>query len=305
MPSDWPGVEEFFDGLERVLRSRIGGNVQSRISRLTASDDADYRSAMDELSVAACLVGCGFDVTLGSPNPDITARRGGHSLAIELATPRRTAEIEALLQLASFHWRGPGFLSLRVGRDTYRPTSHQRSRIVGKAMEAAAERPTERKQVDLASIGIDGATLTAEIHPNLPPGVAIGNSDFGGRHDVLADIDSVINSRDKRKQLRGAGDIVVAVDLARLSADPYTWALRRTGDARLTAAVSEPGVTTLPNVVGVLAFIPGTPGRIPILSVWVENSAHVDPDPELLHDVRYCLGSPPVSVPAPPSNGLG
>jgi hypothetical protein len=148
---DNPGVDAFLDGLERALSAPVLGPYRKVAQRLMGSDSADYRSAVDEMSVATCLTDCGYKVTVSSP--DILADDGSEVFRIELTAPLETAEFYALQDRLASQWKWPSHrVMLFVGSGVYRPTTKEREAIAGAIELVASRLPTERTEVYLESI---------------------------------------------------------------------------------------------------------------------------------------------------------
>jgi hypothetical protein len=294
---DHAGVDAFLDGLERTLSAPVSGRYRRVAQRLVGSDSADYRSAVDEMSVATRLTDCGYRVTVSSP--DILAQDGSEVFRIELTAPLKTEEFYSLQNLLTSQWNWPNHrVMLFVGSGTYRPTTKQREAIA-KAIELAASRlPAERTEVDLEPIVAPGL-LRAEISPGWGGVVTATVTRVG--FDPPPGIQEAIEK--KRSQLRGKGDIMLAVNLGGLHVDPYSWSMQTSSEFRLGAS-PHPTVDAPTNVLGVLAFNGGVPGQMLTLPIWLPNSARSDADPRLLQPVLMCLGWPGVSIGGRAPDGL-
>ncbi len=286
---DNPGVDAFLDGLERALSAPVLGPYRKVAQRLMGSDSADYRSAVDEMSVATCLTDCGYKVTVSSP--DILADDGSEVFRIELTAPLKTAEFYALQDRLASQWKWPSHrVMLFVGSGVYRPTTKEREAIAGAIELVASRLPTERTEVYLESI-VEPRFLRVAISPGWGGVVTAtgGYVDF----DPPPGIQEAIEK--KRSQLRGKGDIMLAVNLGGLHVDPYSWSMQTNTDFR-TGASAHPTVDAPTNVLGVLAFNGGVPGRQLALSVWLPNTARSEAGPKLLEPVLMCLGWPGGSI---------
>jgi hypothetical protein len=104
-------------------------------------------------------------------------------------------------------------------------------------------------------------------------------------------------------QLRGKGDMMLAVNLGGLHVDPYSWSMQTSADLRVGAS-PQPTVDAPANVLGVRAFNGGVPGQTLTLPIWLPNSARTDADPRLLMPALMCLGWPGVSIGERAPNGL-
>jgi hypothetical protein len=292
-----PGVDAFLDGLERTLGAPVSGPYRRIARRLVGSDSADYRSAVDELSVATRLTDCGYRVTVSSP--DILAQHGSEALRIELTAPLKTKEFFALQnRLASqWHWSSHR-LMLFVGNANYRPTTKECEAIAGAIEVVVSGLPAKRTEVDLGSID-EPTLLRAAISPGWPgvfttTGTRLGSEPPAGIREAI---------ERKRSQLRDKGDLMLAVNLGGLHVDPYSWSLGASNDFRY-GATPQPTVDGPSNVLGVLAFNGGVPGQVLTLPVWLPNSARTEADPKLLRPVLICLGWPGVSAGGGTSDGL-
>jgi hypothetical protein len=107
----------------------------------------------------------------------------------------------------------------------------------------------------------------------------------------------------KRSQLRGKGDVMLAVNLGGLHVDPYSWSMQTSKDFKVGAS-PHATVDAPTNVLGVLAFNGGVPGQMLTLPIWLPNSARSDADPRLLQPVLMCLGWPGVSIGGRAPDGL-
>lgn len=295
--ADPPGVDEFLDGLERTLSAPVSGPYRRVARRLVGSDSADYRSAVDEMSVATRLTDCGYMVTVSSP--DILAQNGSDVFRIELTAPLKTQEFYSLQNRLTSQWSWPDHrVMLFVGSGTYRPTAKEREAIA-RAIELAASRlPAERTEVDLEPI-VSLSLLRAAISPGWGGVVTATGTRVG--FDPPPGIQEAIEK--KRSQLRGKGDIMLAINLGGLHVDPYSWSMHTSKDFKVGAS-PRPTVDAPINVLGVLAFNGGVPGQVLTLPVWLPNSARTDADPRLLQPVLTCLGWPGVSVPGTAPDGL-
>jgi hypothetical protein len=200
---DNPGVDAFLDGLERALSAPVLGPYRKVAQRLMGSDSADYRSAVDEMSVATCLTDCGYKVTVSSP--DILADDGSEVFRIELTAPLKTAEFYALQDRLASQWKWPSHrVMLFVGSGVYRPTTKEREAIAGAIELVASRLPTERTEVYLESI-VEPRFLRVAISPGWGGVVTAtgGYVDF----DPPPGIQEAIEK--KRSQLRGKGDIML------------------------------------------------------------------------------------------------
>ena len=278
-----PGIESFLDGLERSLSAEIGGQVASRARRLTSGSRTDYWSAIDELSFAARLTSCGLSATLGTP--DVVVKDAADTLTIELTAPERTRELEVLQELLAHEWRGPGGMTLHLGRQTWKPIARDRTAIAAEVRVAALAGPIEITDVPLHHI-VAPDVLRIEIDPTAGLGVDSQTAAAFGAYDPVPDIESAIDS--KRKQLRSLGEVVVAVDLWALDLNPLTFAIRSA--MGLGAGDPLPKLDTYPNVVGVIAFFRGAPGAPPMSAFWLANAAWTGHEPPLLPAVLDCLG---------------
>lgn len=284
-----PGVDAFLDGLERTLGAPVSGPYRRVAQRLVGSDPADYRSAVDEMSVATRLTDCGYRVTVGSP--DIIAQDGSEVLRIELTAPLKTEKFYALQNRLTAEWKWPDHrVTLFVGSSMYRPTTGEREAIVEAIARVASCLPAERTVVDLDSI-VERRLLSATVSPGWRGVVTAtgGYVDFVPPPGIQEAIDK------KRPQLRGKGDLTLAVNLGGLHVDPYSWSMETSREFRLSASLG-PTVDAPTNVLGVLAFNGGVPGQVLMLPVWLPNAARTDADPRLLQPVLMCLGWPGESV---------
>jgi hypothetical protein len=299
LAADLAGVNAFLDGIERTLGAPVSGPLQKVARRLVDSDSAGYRSAIDELSFAARLADCGHEVILGNPNPDITVRSGPDFLGIELTAVRRTTGLDALQSRLASRWKWPNHrVTLFMGNRTYCPTTKEREAIVSLIEATASILPEATTQVDLSSI-VDRRRLRAEVASGWSGVVA--TKDLYVNYDPLADILDAIE--DKRRQLRAAGETMLAINLGRAHIDAHTWFLRTVTDFGFGAR-NPPVVEGPANLLGVLAFTSVVPGQILAWPVWLRNSARTDPDPRLLQPVLTCLGWPGASSGGRTPDGL-
>lgn len=163
LAGDNPGVDAFLDGLERALSAPVSGPYRKVAQRLVGSDSADYRSAVDEMSVATRLTDCGYDVEVSSP--DILAHHGSEVLRIELTAPLKTQEFYALQSRLASQWKWPTHrVMLFVSSGMYRPTTRERENIAEAIESLASCLPTERTEVDLGSI-VEPRLLRAAVSP--------------------------------------------------------------------------------------------------------------------------------------------
>jgi len=290
-PADHPSADAFLDGLERTLEARVSGPLQRVAKRLVGSDLADYRSAVDEMSVATRLADCGYKVTVSRGTPDIIARQGLQELRIELIAPLKTEKFYALQNRLVSQWKWPNHrVMLFVGSSMYRPTTKEREVIAEEIQLIASRLPTARTDVDLASI-VAPSLLRATVSPGWGGVVTAtgGHVDFAPPPGIQEAI------KKKRSQLRGKGDIMLAVNLGGLHIDPYSWSMQTSTDFKLGAS-PQPTVDAPANVLGVLAFNGGVPGQALTLSIWLPNSARTEADPRLLQPVLMSLGWPSESI---------
>jgi hypothetical protein len=295
--ADHAGVDAFLDGLARTLDAPVAGPYRKVAHRLVGSDSADYRSAVDEMSLATRLTDCGYKVTVSSP--DVIASRGPDVFRIELTAPLKTEEFHALQNRLTTQWKWPDHrVMLFVGSSMYRPTTGEREAIAEAIALVASRLPTERTEVDLESI-VERRLLHAAVSPGWR-GVATatgGHVDFVPPSGIQEAIDK------KRSQLRRAGDLMLGVNLGGLHIDSYSWSMQTSRDFSLGASAG-PSVDAPTNVVGVLAFNGGVPGQVLTLPIWLPNSARTDGNPKLLQPVLICLGWPGVSVAGRTPDGL-
>jgi len=295
--ADNADVDAFLDGLDRTLNAPVAGPYRKVAHRLVGSDSADYRSAVDEMSVATRLTDCGYKVTVSSP--DIIASHGPDVFRIELTAPLKIEEFFALQNRLTAEWKWPDHrVMLFVGSSMYRPTTGEREAIAEAIALVASCLPAERTEVDLGSI-VERRLLHAAVSPGWG-GVATatgGYVDFEPPPGIQEAIDK------KRSQLRGKGDLTLAVNLGGLHVDPYSWSMQASRDFRLGASLG-PTVDAPANVLGVLAFNGGVPGQALTLPVWLPNSARTEGNPKLLQPVLMCLGWPGVSVGGRTPDGL-
>jgi hypothetical protein len=193
---------------------------------------------------------------------------------------------DAKLQTAiAAAWAGPGSAILYLGRETYRPIQRVRRQIVDRVTLAARKASTKAVVVALDDL-VEPSVLQIRIDPNLGLGVVSRTTDILGHYDPVPDIEAAIAS--KRAQVQGTEPIVVAVNLNGMHFDPYSWGVRHGLGAG--AGTPLPSISTIPNVVGALAFLRQQPGLPPLMAFWLRNVQWTMADPPILDAVLRCLG---------------
>jgi hypothetical protein len=298
-PGDNPDIEGFLDALERAINAPVSGPYAKVAQRLVRSDSADYRSAVDEMSVATRLADCGYAVRVCKGTPDIVACQGAAQLGIELTAPLKTERFYALQNRLASQWRWPTHrVMLVVGSTMCRPTPKEREAIA-KAIELVASgEPAATTWVDLASI-VEPTLLRATVSPGWRGVVTAtgGHVDFAPPPGIQEAIEK------KRPQLLGSSDIMLAVNLGGLHVDPYSWSMQTSRDFS-DGASPQPSVDAPANVLGVLAFNGGVPGQALTLPIWLPNSARTEANPTLLQPVLMSLGWPGQRIVSKPNDGL-